>query len=101
MAIETLYKSSLDKEGKLFTDKKAAAEHDAMLELAANLTALLEQEIGGLSEDHAEEIGLLLAKRRDSLAKACKGNSDLLLAKKESEAGCDSADSKVTELKSA
>ncbi len=100
MAIETLYKSSLDKEGKLFTDKKAAAEHDAMLELAANLTALLEQEVSGLSEDHAEEIGLLLAKRREKLAKACKGNSDLLLTK-ESETSGDSTDNKVTELKSA
>jgi len=63
----------------MFEDKKRAEEHDKYLELAANITQLIEQEIKGLSEAHGEAIGLLLAKRRDILAKACKGKPEVLL----------------------
>lgn len=68
-----------DRDGAMFENKKDAEEHDKMLELAANISTLLEQNISGLSEQIAEEIGLLLARRRETLAKACKGNPDILL----------------------
>ncbi|MCV6613399.1 MAG: YebG family protein [Cellvibrionaceae bacterium] len=49
------------------------------LELAANITSLLETEIDGIGEEMSEAIGLLLAERREVLAKACKGKPELLL----------------------
>jgi hypothetical protein len=63
----------------MFEDKKQAEEHDKYLELAANITSLIESEIPGIDEQHSEAIGLLLAKRREQLAKACKGKPDELL----------------------
>ncbi|MBB3063437.1 hypothetical protein FHS09_004295 [Microbulbifer rhizosphaerae] len=63
----------------MFDNKKDAEEHDKMLELAANITSLIERHIDGISEQAGEEIGLLLAKRRDDLAKACKGKPEVLL----------------------
>ena len=63
----------------MFEDKKQAEEHDKYLELAANITSLLESEIPGINEQHSEAIGLLLAQRREQLAKACKGKPDELL----------------------
>lgn len=68
-----------DRDGAMFENKKDAEEHDKMLELAANITSLLEQHISGLDERMAEDIGLLLAARRDNLARACKGNPEILL----------------------
>lgn len=68
-----------DRDGSMFEDKKQAEEHDKYLELAANITSLIESEIPGIDEKHSEAIGLLLAKRREQLAKACKGKPDELL----------------------
>jgi|SRR5690554_1525936 len=68
-----------DRDGSMFEDKKQAEEHDKYLELAANITSLIESEIPGISEQHSEAIGLLLAQRREQLAKACKGKPDELL----------------------
>lgn len=68
-----------DRDGSMFEDKKQAEEHDKYLELAANITHLIEEEIDGVSEAHSEAIGLLLGKRREVLAKACKGKPELLL----------------------
>src|SRR5690554_7721751 len=68
-----------DRDGSMFEDKKQAEEHDKYLELAANITSLIENEIPGISEQHSEAIGLLLAQRRDQLAKVCKGTPDELL----------------------
>ncbi len=68
-----------DRDGAMFDNKKDAEEHDKMLELAANITSLIEQHIDGLNDSQGEEIGLLLARRRDSLAKACKGKPEALL----------------------
>ena len=47
-----------DRDGAMFSNKKDAEEHDKMLELAANISSLLEEHITGLSETHSEEIGL-------------------------------------------
>ena len=53
-----------DRDGSMFEDKKVAEEHDKYLELAAK---------------YSEAIGILLAQRRELLAKACKGKPDELL----------------------
>lgn len=76
MAVIAVWKC--DRDGAMFTNKKEAEEHDKMLELAANITTLIEQEVT-IDEDTSEAIGLLLAKRSDILAKACKGKPELLL----------------------
>ncbi len=68
-----------DRDGSMFEDKKLAEEHDKYLELAANITQLIEDNIPGIDEQHSEAIGLLLAQRRELLAKACKGKPDELL----------------------
>lgn len=77
MAVVAVWKC--DRDGKMFDDKKAAEAHDKMLELAANITDLIEKSVAGISEEHSEAIGLLLAKKSDTLAKACKGKPELLL----------------------
>lgn len=68
-----------DRDGRMFEDKKLAEEHDKYLELAANITQLIESHIDGIDEKHSEAIGLLLAQRREPLAKACKGKPEELL----------------------
>lgn len=68
-----------DRNGSMFEDKKQAEEHDKFLELAANITTLIEQEIPEINEKHSEAIGLLLARRREQLARACKGKPEELL----------------------
>lgn len=77
MAVIAVWKCTRD--GSMFEDKKSAEAHDKMLELAANITALIETKIDGVDENQAEEIGLMLAKRSDILAKACKGKPEALL----------------------
>ncbi len=68
-----------DRDGSMFEDRKVAEEHDKYLELAANITQLIEEHIPGIDEKHSEAVGLLLAQRRELLAKACKGKPDELL----------------------
>lgn len=68
----------VDRDGSMFTDKKSAEEHDRMLELAANLSSLLEDQFD-LDENLAEEIGLLLSRNKETLAKAFKGKPELVL----------------------
>lgn len=68
-----------DRDGSMFEDKKIAEEHDKYLELAANITQLIEENIPGIDEQYSEAIGILLAQRRELLAKACKGKPDELL----------------------
>ncbi|MBR9913189.1 MAG: YebG family protein [Gammaproteobacteria bacterium] len=77
MAVIAVWKC--DRDGKMFDDKKAADEHDKMLEFAANVTAVIEREVKSVDEAAAEEIGLLFAKHRELLAKACKGKPEALL----------------------
>ena len=68
-----------DRDNSMFENKKDAEEHDKMLELAENITALIEANIEGVNESHSEEIGILLSKHRENLAKACKGKPSILL----------------------
>ncbi|MFV8783741.1 YebG family protein [Microbulbifer sp. SA54] len=78
MAVVAVWKC--DRDGAMFDNKKDAEEHDKMLELAANITALIERHVEGVSEEASEEIGLMLAKRREVLARACKGKPEDLLS---------------------
>ncbi|MGX5173089.1 YebG family protein [Aliikangiella sp. IMCC44653] len=91
MAVVTLYMSDKDS-SKTFSDKKEADNYDKMLELAENVSLWMEKSIPGLSEDQIESIGLLLAENKDTLAKALKGKSDILLE------DTNNADDKVTAI---
>ena len=77
MAVIAVWKC--DRDGSMFEDKKEAEAHDKMLELAVNITHLIEANIKTVSEADAEAIGLLLAKRSEDLVKACKGKPDALM----------------------
>ena len=77
MAVVAVWKC--DRDGKMFADKKDAEEYDKVLELAANIAQFIEQHIPKVDESVSEEIGVLLAKHRETLAKACKGKPELLL----------------------
>lgn len=77
MAVIAVWKC--DRDGSMFENKKDADEHDKMLELASNISAFIESNIDGLDEKVSEAIGLLLAKQRETLAKACKGKPEVLL----------------------
>jgi dsDNA-binding SOS-regulon protein len=90
MAVIAVWKC--DRDGSMFEDKKAADEHDKMLELAECIAQLIEAEVPGISDADAENIGLALAKRKDDLAKACKGKPDVLLPQSSEE------DSKVRSI---
>lgn len=95
MAVIAVWKC--DRDGSMFENKKDAEEHDKMLELAANITCLIEREVD-IDDATSEAIGLLLAKRRDALAKACKGKPELLLEEAE---GADTSDDKVARIDAA
>jgi len=77
MAVIAVWKC--DRDNSMFASKKEAEEHDKMLELAENISALIEANIDGIDEQHSEAIGILLSKHRDNLAKACKGKPEVLL----------------------
>ena len=77
MAVVAMWKC--DRDDTMFDNKKDADAHDRMLELAENFSLLLGRQIEGISEQDAENIGLLLSKNKHVLIAACKGNPDLLL----------------------
>ena len=83
MAVVAVWKC--DRDGSLFDTKKEAEVYDKSFELAETITLFLNQEIAGIDEQISKEIGLLLAKRRDDLLKACKGKTEALLPKTEPE----------------
>ncbi|MDP0562551.1 MAG: YebG family protein [Candidatus Endonucleobacter sp. (ex Gigantidas childressi)] len=68
----------VDRDGSMFIDKKAAEEHDKMLEVANNLSSLLEANFT-IDEKLAEDIGLLLSRNKETLIKAFKGKPDLIM----------------------
>ena len=76
MAVIAVWKC--DRDNSMFANKKEAEEHDKMLELAENITALIDQNIDNIDEKASEAIGILLAKHREPLAKACKGKPEAL-----------------------
>ena len=77
MAVVAMWKC--DRDDAMFDSKKDADAHDKMLELAENFSLLLEKQIEGISEQDAENIGLLLSQNKDILIAACKGQPNLLL----------------------
>ena len=77
MAVVAMWKC--DRDDSMFDSKKDADAYDKMLQLAENFSLFLGQQIEGISEQDAENIGLLLSKNKDMLIAACKGNPDLLL----------------------
>jgi len=68
-----------DRDDAMFDSKKDADAHDKMLELAENFSLLFEKQIEGISEQDAENIGLLLSQNKNILIAACKGQPGLLL----------------------
>ena len=77
MAVVAMWKC--DRDDAMFDTKKDADTHDKMLELAENFSLLFEKKIEGISEQDAENIGLLFSKNKDALIAACKGKPELLL----------------------
>lgn len=67
----------VDRDGSMFTDKKAAEDHDRMLELADSISAMLEAHFT-IDEKLSEDIGLLMARNKDTLMKAFKGKPEAL-----------------------
>src|SRR5690625_7748547 len=53
-----------DRDGSMFEDKKQAEEHDKYLELAANITHLIETELDGINESQSE-IGRASCRERE------------------------------------
>jgi len=98
MAVIPMWKC--DRDGSMFEDKKSADAHDKMLELAECITQLIEENISTVSDADADAIGILLAKRSDSLIKACKGKPEALLEAeaKAASASADNSDSKVASI---
>ncbi|MCP3668893.1 MAG: YebG family protein [Gammaproteobacteria bacterium] len=69
-----------DRDDSMFDNKKEADAYDKMLMLAEHFAAFLEKHAEGISEQDAENIGLLLSKNKDQLVAACKGKPELLIA---------------------
>lgn len=62
----------------MFEDKKAAEEHDKLLELGDVFTRLLEKVIPGIDESKAEAFGLILARNKEQVVLACKGKIEAM-----------------------
>ncbi|MFK1124185.1 YebG family protein [Pseudomonas aeruginosa] len=77
MAVEVVYRSSRDQE-RLFMDKAEADRYDKMLELAETLAEVLQKAVPSLKEEQVEELGIFMAKNRDSFARAFKNQPDAL-----------------------
>ena len=93
MAVTTLYMSDRDLEKRTFTDKKEADALDKKLELAENLRLFFEAKIEGMSEEMAEEIGLLIADNKDQMLIALKGKPEVLTATSQENGNIESIDS--------
>lgn len=77
MAVEVVYRSSRDPE-RLFMDKAEADRHDKMLELAENLSEVLNKAVPSLSEEQREELGIYMARHREIFARAFKNQPEAL-----------------------
>jgi len=84
-----------DRDNTMFANKKEAEAYDKMLELGEHFAALLDQQIPGLDPQQTEEFGIFLAKNKDAIADACKGNTESLLNLLQQE---DESSSNVTPL---
>lgn len=77
-------------EAKTFMDKKSADEYDKMLDMADNLSLMLEQSSVELSDSVNEELSIFLAQNRDDVLVA-------LLAKKPAKKATKKAVEKVVD----
>ncbi|AOE87292.1 YebG family protein [Pseudomonas sp. TCU-HL1] len=77
MAVEVVYRSSRDPE-RLFMDKAEADRYDKMLELAESVAEVLQKAVPSLSEQQVEDIGIFMAKHRDTFARAFKNQPEAL-----------------------
>lgn len=59
-------------------DKAEADRHDKMLELAENLSEVLQKAVPSLSEEQLEELGIYMARHREIFARAFKNQPDAL-----------------------
>jgi dsDNA-binding SOS-regulon protein len=66
------------------TDKKEADKYDKMLEVADNLSEYIDAKGLGLEANLLEELSIMLARNKDSVAKLFKGNDAQSLLKEES-----------------
>lgn len=79
MALEPLWRSTLDKEGTLFTSKVEADKHDKKLELADAFASMVEGWFpGAFDEVKLEDLSLKVAEHKDEIAKALKGKPSAL-----------------------
>ncbi|MDH5302399.1 MAG: YebG family protein [Gammaproteobacteria bacterium] len=67
-----------DRDNTMFTNKKDAEAYDKMLELGEHFTNLLTTHIAGIDPQQAETFGILLAKNKEAVMEACKGNTEAL-----------------------
>ncbi len=68
-----------DRDDTMFNSKKEAEAYDKMLELAEQFSTLLEKQIPKIDSAQAEAFGILLAKNKELVMRACKGDSSALL----------------------
>jgi dsDNA-binding SOS-regulon protein len=59
-------------------DKAEADRYDKMLELAESLAEVLQKAVPSLNEQQVEDIGIFMAKHRDTFARAFKNQPDAL-----------------------
>ena len=79
MALEQLWRSDLDKEGRVFTSKAEADQHDKKLDLAHSLTDLIHEWFPDtFNEKDLETLALRMADHREAIAKAFKSKPDVL-----------------------
>lgn len=79
MALEALWRSDLDKEGRVFTSKAEADKHDKKLDLAHSLSELIENWFPGkFNEEDIETLTLKMADHREDLSKAFKSKTDVI-----------------------
>ncbi|TKB46896.1 YebG family protein [Thalassotalea mangrovi] len=88
-------------EVETFMDKKAADEYDKMLDMADNLSALLEQSPLNLSEDSVEEISIFLAKNREDILVALQAKKPKVAKPKAVETPAEAPKAKTKAKKSA
>mgnify|MGYP000247332966 CR=1 FL=1 len=97
MAVETRYvvvrtdKNNKEQEVMTFTDKRAADEHDKMLDMADGMFEILHSSTLKLDEEQCEELSIYLAKHREDVLFA-------LQAKKKTPAKKKAPEEKQTDL---
>ncbi|HDS0957134.1 TPA: YebG family protein [Pseudomonas putida] len=78
MAVETFYRSTHDKENKMFANRKEAQEYDQMLEIGLSIAETLERSFPDMDERRCEDLGIFIAKNRGAFTSAFKGKVDEL-----------------------